>query len=63
MSVIDPTADHMEEMHSDCEVQALFASTDEEPQTKGTGEQGDKGSVRHADNVSPTLQLQLCRHK
>ena len=34
MSVIDPAADHMEEVHGDCEVQALFPSTDEEPQTK-----------------------------
>lgn len=52
MSIIDPAADHMEKVHSDCEVQALFASTDEEPQTKGTGEQWDKSySVSHANNV------------
>lgn len=37
MSIIDPAANHMEEVHSDCEVQALFPSTDEEPQTKGAG--------------------------
>lgn len=36
MGVIDPAADHMEEVHSDCEVKALFPSTDEEPQAKGT---------------------------
>lgn len=36
MSIVDPAADHMEEMHSDCEVQALFPSADEEPQTNGT---------------------------
>lgn len=36
MSVIDPAADHMEEVHSYSEVQALFATTDEEPQTKST---------------------------
>lgn len=35
MSIIDPAANHMEEVHSDCEVQALLPSTDEEPQTKG----------------------------
>lgn len=52
MSVIDPTTDHMEEVHSDSEVQALFASTDEEPQTKGTGEPWEKiNSVSHANNV------------
>lgn len=27
----------MKEVHSDCEVQALFPSADEEPQTKGAG--------------------------
>lgn len=27
----------MEEVHSDCEVQALFPPADEEPQTQGTG--------------------------
>lgn len=36
MSIIDPAADHMEEVHSDCEVKALLPSTDEEPQTEGT---------------------------
>lgn len=35
VSVIDPAADHMEKVHSDCEVQALLPSADEEPQTKG----------------------------
>lgn len=35
MSVIYPAADHVEEVHGDREVQALFPSADEEPQTKG----------------------------
>lgn len=35
MSIIDPAANHMEEVHSDGEVQALLPSTDEEPQTQG----------------------------
>ena len=35
MSVIDPAADHVEEMHRDREVQTLFPSSYEEPQTKG----------------------------
>lgn len=39
MSVIDPAANHMEEVHSDCEVQALFPPTDEEPQTEGAAGQ------------------------
>lgn len=37
MSVIYPAADHVEEVHGDREVQALFPSADEEPQTKGAG--------------------------
>lgn len=36
MSIIDPAPNHMEEVHSDREVQALLSPTDEEPQTKGT---------------------------
>lgn len=35
MRVVDPAADHVEEVHGDCEVQALFPSTDEEPQAEG----------------------------
>lgn len=35
MSVIDPAANHMEKVHSDCEVEALLPSTNEEPQAKG----------------------------
>lgn len=35
MSVIYPAADHVEEVHGDREVQALFPSADEEPQTEG----------------------------
>ncbi len=35
MSIIDPAADHMKEVHSDGEIQTLFPSTDEEPQTEG----------------------------
>lgn len=38
MRVIDPAADHVEEVHGDCEVQALFPSTDEEPETESTGQ-------------------------
>lgn len=35
MSVVYPAADHVEEVHGDREVQALFPSADEEPQTEG----------------------------
>lgn len=37
MSVIYPAADHVEKVHGNCEVQALFPSADEEPQTEGAG--------------------------
>lgn len=36
MSVIDPAANQMEEVHCDREVETLLPSTDEEPQTKST---------------------------
>lgn len=51
MSIIDPAANHMEEVHSDCEVQALFPSTDEEPQTKGAA-----GTVRQKSCHQPCFQ-------
>lgn len=35
--IIDPAADHVEEVYGDGEVQALLPPADEEPQTKGTG--------------------------
>lgn len=35
MSIIDPAANHMKEVHSNCEVQALLPSADEEPQAQG----------------------------
>ena len=35
MSIIDPAADHMEEVHSDREVQALLSSTNEKPKANG----------------------------
>lgn len=35
VGVVDPAADHMKEVYGDCEVQALFPSADEEPQTEG----------------------------
>lgn len=37
-SIIDPAANHVEEVNSDREVQTLFPSTYEEPESKGTGE-------------------------
>lgn len=36
MSVIDPAANQMEEVHCDREVETLLPSTDEEPQTEST---------------------------
>lgn len=49
MSIIDPAANHMEEVHSDCEVQALFPPTDEKPQTEGAaGQMTEKLQYRHA---------------
>lgn len=37
MCIIDPAANHMEEVHRDSEVKTLLSSADEEPQTKSTG--------------------------
>lgn len=46
MRVVDPAANHMEEMHGDSEVQALFPSPHEKPQTNCTaGELGQKSQV------------------
>lgn len=36
VSIIDPAANHVEEMNCNCEVQALLPTTDEEPQTQST---------------------------
>lgn len=36
MGVIDPAADHVEEMHCYGEVQALLSPSDEKPQAKST---------------------------
>jgi len=36
VSIIDPAADHVKEVHGDREVEALFPPPDEEPQTQGT---------------------------
>lgn len=44
MSVIDPAANQMEEVHCDREVETLLPSTDEEPQTESTER---KKSVLH----------------
>lgn len=38
MCIIDPTANHMKEVHSDSEIKTLLSATDEKPQTKGTEE-------------------------
>lgn len=54
MSIVDPAADHMEEVHSDCEVQALFPSTDEEPQTKGAA-----GATRQKSCVISRARLRF----
>lgn len=54
MSIIDPAADHMEEVHSDCEVQALFPSTDEEPKTKGAA-----GTMRQKSHVISHAHLRF----
>lgn len=40
VGVVDPTAYHVEEVHSDSEVQTLLPSADEEPQAQGTDETG-----------------------
>lgn len=42
VGVVDPAPDHVKEVHGDCEVQALFPSADEEPQTEGAGK-----AIRH----------------
>lgn len=42
VGVVDPAADHMKEVYGDCEVQALFPSADEEPQTEGAGKKTNK---------------------
>lgn len=49
MSVVDPAANHVEEVYSDGEVQALLPPTDEEPQTEGAA-----GTVRHPVSFSMT---------
>lgn len=36
MSVVDPAANQVEEVHGNGKVKALFPSTDEKPQTEGT---------------------------
>lgn len=36
MSVVDPAADQVEEVHGNGKVKALLPSTDEKPQTQGT---------------------------
>ena len=51
MRVVDPAADHVEEMHGDREVQALLPSTDEEPQADGT----DKGNTQVDTSVTVLL--------
>lgn len=36
VSVVDPTSNQMEEVHSDGKVEALLPTADEKPQTEGT---------------------------
>lgn len=57
MRIVDPAADHMEEVHGDCEVQALFPSTDEEPQAEGAGKRVQ--DERHHGEPA----LQCCKTK
>lgn len=48
VSVINPAADHVEEVHGDGKVQALFPSTYEEPQTESAaGTSGQKRFYFH----------------
>ena len=52
MGVIDPAANHMEEVHGDCKVKALFPTTDEEPQAQGAA-----GTIKQKSYLSSHAQF------
>lgn len=69
MSVVDPAAHQVEEVHRDGKVKALFPSTDEKPQTQGTATAMRLSAARHRLAFNPwdqnlvRLHLSSRRHK